>query len=107
MEIVRIAARLFPNFLTRNVAKMATAPRSQKKEESDTTWSKQIGQRIFIFMISRRSSGGFLYSCECKHGKGTRRPPNVVRSGGGELKQDLVENLFGNFVSEMNGQEEL
>jgi hypothetical protein len=103
VEVVRIAARLFLDCLTRNVAKIAPSARSLNKMESDTTWSKQIGKRIFIFMISRRSGGGFLYSCECKHGEGTRRPPNVVRSGGGELNRDLVENLFENFVSQMNG----
>lgn len=101
---MRIAARLFLAYLARNMAKIAPSARLLNKEESDTTWSKQIGQRIFIFMISRRSGGGFLYSCECKYGEGTRRPPNVVRSGGGELNRGLVENLFGNFVSQMNGQ---
>ena len=104
MEIVRIASRLFLDRLTRNVTKIAPPARSLNKAESDTTWSKQIGQHIFIFMISRRPSGGFLYSCECKQDEGTRRPPNVVRSGGGELNRDLVENLFGNFVSQINGQ---
>jgi len=104
VEVVRIPARLFLDYLTRNVAKIAPSARSLNKEESDTTWAKQIGQRLFIFTISRRSGGGFLYSCEYRHGEGTRRPPNVVRSGGGELNRDLVENLFRNFVSQMNGQ---
>jgi hypothetical protein len=102
VEVVRIAAR-FLDYLTRDAAKTAPLARSLNKEESDTTWSKQIGQRTFVFTISRRSGGGFLYSCEYKNGDGTSRPPNVVRSGGGELNRDLVENLFGNFVSQMNG----
>lgn len=73
------------------------------EEQLTRRWSRRIGDRSFIYSISRTVGGIFLYNCECLCGEARESAPPLTRSYGPELTRYQVEQLFADFVAKRSG----